>query len=79
MKFIFSISLCDILKNNKYEIVMKANVNPKQKEKITRKEALKKAGKYAAFTAAAAIVLLSPKEAQAGSPPPVGRGSRYGG
>ena len=34
---------------------------------ITRKEALKKAGKYAAFTAAAAITILYPKEAQAKS------------
>ena len=47
-------------------------------EKITRKEALKKAGKYAAFTAAAAIILLSPKAAQADSSIPVGRGDDYG-
>ena len=46
---------------------MKTKREEKQDEKITRKEALKKAGKYAAFTAAAAIVMLSPKEAQAGS------------
>ena len=45
--------------------------------KITRKDALKKAGKYAAFTAAAAIILLSPKEAQAGSAVPDGRGAGY--
>jgi hypothetical protein len=37
-------------------------------KKITRKQALKKAGKYAAFTAAASIILLSPKESQAQSP-----------
>ena len=50
----------------------------KKVQKITRKEALKKAGKYAAFTAAAAIVLLSPKAAQADSSIPVGRGDDYG-
>ena len=55
---------------------MKTRVNEKSEEKITRKEALKKAGKYAAFTAAAAIILLSPKEAQAQSPTTTGRGYR---
>lgn len=54
---------------------MKTKPEEKSAEKITRKEALKKAGKYAAFTAAAAIILLSPKEAQAQSPAPTG--SRY--
>ena len=54
---------------------MKARLNEKTEETITRKEALKKAGKYAAFTAAAAIVMLSPKEAQALSGPTnTGRG-----
>ena len=48
-----------------------------KREKITRKEALQKAGKYAAFTAAAAIILLSPKEAQADSAAPDGRGFEY--
>ena len=59
---------------------MKTNTEGKEvlKElKITRKEALKKAGKYAAFTAAAAIVLLSPKEAQAGSAVPGARGAGF--
>jgi hypothetical protein len=36
---------------------------------ITRKEALQKAGKYAAFTAAAAVLLLAPKKAMAYSAP----------
>lgn len=36
---------------------------------ITRKEALHKAGKYAAFTATAAVLLLSPKKAMAYSGP----------
>ena len=59
---------------------MKTNTERKETKKveqITRKEALKKAGKYAAFTAAAAIILLSPKEAQAGSSAPDGRGADY--
>ena len=59
---------------------MKTNTERKEVKKelkITRKEALKKAGKYAAFTAAAAIVLLTPKEAQAGSAAPEGRGAYY--
>ncbi len=37
--------------------------------KLTRKEALKKAGKYAAFTAASMLIVLSPKESQAASGP----------
>ncbi len=59
---------------------MKTNTERKEVkkgEKITRKEALKKAGKYAAFTAVAAIILLSPKEAQADSAAPDGRGLDY--
>jgi hypothetical protein len=34
---------------------------------ISRKEALKKAGKYAAFTAASMLFFFSPKKAQASS------------
>ena len=59
---------------------MKTNIERnevKKAEKITRKDALKKAGKYAVFTATAAIILLSPKEAQAASAAPDGRGSGY--
>lgn len=37
-------------------------------KKITRKEALKKGGKYAALTAASMLMILSPKESQADSP-----------
>jgi len=37
------------------------------KEEITRKEALKKAGKYAAVTAAGMFMILNPKESQATS------------
>jgi hypothetical protein len=36
---------------------------------VSRREALEKAGKYAVFTATAAIMLLSPKKAVAGSEP----------
>lgn len=37
---------------------------------ITRKDAIKKAGKYAAVTAAAMFIVLSPKDSQAQSPAP---------
>ena len=35
---------------------------------ISRRQALKTAGKYAAYTALASMVFLSPKKAQADSP-----------
>jgi hypothetical protein len=44
------------------------------KEKITRKEALIKAGKYAAITALGTMILLSPKKSQADSPGKPGHG-----
>ncbi len=50
---------------NKQGLNPDTNVNPEKK--ISRKEAMEKAGKYAAFTAAAALVLLSPKTSQAAS------------
>jgi hypothetical protein len=45
-------------------------------EKITRKDAFKKAGKYAAFTAASMMLILSPVETSAKkkSRPPRPRG-----
>ena len=46
----------------------------KEVEKISRKEALKKAGKYVAFTAAATLLILSPKDSQASSTEPEGPG-----
>lgn len=53
---------------------MKTHINQdkqdKPREKISRKEALKKAGKYAAFTATAMFVILSPQKSQATSPSP---------
>ncbi|WP_353779891.1 hypothetical protein [Winogradskyella sp. 3972H.M.0a.05] len=39
---------------------------------ITRKEALKKMGKYAALTAAGTFLVLNPHKAQASSPPDPG-------
>ena len=45
-----------------------SNKEETQTNKITRKEALKKGGKYAAITAASMLVILSPKESQAESP-----------
>jgi hypothetical protein len=51
---------------NKQELNPDTEVNPEKR--ISRKEAIEKAGKYAAFTAAAALVLLSPKTSQAQSP-----------
>lgn len=47
------------------------NISKKQQSpsnEITRKEAIKKTGKYAAFTAASMLMVLSPKESQAASP-----------
>ncbi len=38
--------------------------------KITRKEAIKKMGKYAVLTAAGTFLILNPKQAQAQSTPP---------
>jgi hypothetical protein len=37
--------------------------------KITRKEAIKKMGKYAALTAVGTFVILNPLKAQTSSPP----------
>ena len=48
------------------------------KENISRKEALKKMGKYAAFTALGTMIMLSPKMAQAQSPPHGGNGNGHG-
>ena len=55
---------------------MKKKINKKEKSKkeaddlISRKEAIKKVGKYAAVTAATMFIILSPKESQAQSPLP---------
>lgn len=42
--------------------------------KITRGEALKKMGKYAALTAVGTFLILNPKKAHASSPPDPGGG-----
>ena len=42
----------------------------KNQENITRKEAVKKMGKYAALTALGTFMILSPQKAQAQSVPP---------
>jgi hypothetical protein len=61
---------------NKQGLNPDTDVNPEKK--ISRKEAMEKAGKYAAFTAAAALMLLSPKTSQAASDEaPRGRGARF--
>ena len=44
-------------------------------KKITRREAIEKTGKYAALTAAATFLILSPKQSQASSPSDPGWGS----
>ena len=41
----------------------------KFQDEITRKEAIKKMGKYATFAALGTFLMLKPKLAQAGSPP----------
>ena len=48
-------------------------------DKITRKQAIKKMGKYAALTALGTYTILSPKSAQACSAPPCGNGWGNGG
>ena len=55
---------------------MKQNSNKQDKsiedvkDEITRKDALVKVGKYAAVTAAAMLIVLSPKQSQAQSSTP---------
>ncbi len=44
------------------------------KEEVSRKEALKKIGKYAALTAIGTFLILNPKKAQAQSPSNPGSG-----
>ena len=44
------------------------------KEEITRNEAIKKMGKYAALTALGTFIILNPKKAQANSPADPGDG-----
>ena len=46
-------------------------------DRISRKEALQKAGKYAAFTAASMLIILSPAKAQTGSSLPSNPGGGW--
>ena len=50
---------------------MKKTANtPNGTDDISRKDAIKKIGKYAALTAMGTFMILSPKKAQAASVPP---------
>ena len=48
-----------------------------QADNISRKEALVKVGKYAAFTAGTMVLILSPKKAQASSVSPENPGGGW--
>ena len=48
---------------------LKSEKNYQKESLITRKEAIVKASKYAAYTALATFVILNPKKAQAQSTP----------
>ncbi len=50
----------------------------RQTNKITRKEAIIKMGKYAALTAAGTFLILNPKQAQANSKAPNPGGDPFG-
>ena len=56
------------MKKNK-RTVKSRSAEKKENKKISRKEAIKKTGKYAALTAAATLIILSPKQSQAGTTP----------
>ncbi len=46
----------------------------KSEDQISRNEAMKKMGKYAALTAMGTFIILNPKKVQASSPPDPGGG-----
>lgn len=50
-------------------------MNKKDSKDISRREAIAKTGKYAALTAAATFLILSPKQSQADSPVAPGWGN----
>ncbi|MBU2922148.1 hypothetical protein KO504_12415 [Winogradskyella psychrotolerans] len=50
----------------------KAMKEDNNSDKITRKEAIQKMGKYAALTAVGTFVILNPLKAQSSSPPDAG-------
>ncbi|MFT6066460.1 MAG: hypothetical protein ACJAQX_002349 [Polaribacter sp.] len=49
---------------------MNTKENKQSSEEISRKDAIKKMGKYAVLTAVGTFILLSPQKAQATSAPP---------
>ena len=49
---------------------MKNQKNKNEEQDISREEAIKKMGKYAALTALGTFMILNPKKAQADSAPP---------
>jgi len=49
---------------------MSTKENKQSSEDISRKDAVKKIGKYAAFTALGTFMILNPQKAQAQSGPP---------
>ncbi len=51
----------------------------KPSNNITRKEALKRMGKYAALTAAGTFLILNPAKAAQNSPPPPGQDDPFDG
>ncbi|WP_452218510.1 hypothetical protein [Lacinutrix undariae] len=46
-------------------------------DQLTRKEAIKKMGKYAALTAVGTFIILNPQKSQAASGPPNPNGSLF--
>ena len=52
-------------------------MHKKKSDNITRKEAIKKMGKYGAITAVGTFMILNPQKAQADSPPDPG-GNPFG-
>tara|TARA_B100001057_G_C22011074_1_gene629814 strand:- start:12 stop:176 length:165 start_codon:yes stop_codon:yes gene_type:complete len=53
---------------------MKNQNNKNEEQDISRKDAIKKMGKYAALTALGTFIMLNPKKAQAQSPLDPGSG-----
>jgi hypothetical protein len=53
---------------------MKNQNNKNEEQDISREEAIKKMGKYAALTALGTFIMLNPKKAQADSPLEPGTG-----
>lgn len=54
------------------------NTNNNNNNQLTRKEAIKKMGKYAALTAMGTFIILNPQKSQAASGPPNPSGDLFG-